>query len=79
MKKFRVQSVLVLNYKKRSDHKIFRSRAKLINNDSNTDDAFEYMHQSIMTKIKNSACEDWVFETIAKHSIKIFECYYRRK
>ena len=32
------------------------------------------MHQSIMTKIKNSAREDWiVIETIVKQSIKKFE------
>ena len=33
------------------------------------------MHQSIVTKIKNSGSKDWVaIETIVKHSIKIFEC-----
>ena len=32
-----------------------------------------------MAKVKNSAGEYWVFETILKHSIKVFECDYRRK
>ena len=38
------------------------------------------MHQSIITKIKNYACEDWiVLDAIIKHSIKIFECLYNEK
>ena len=36
------------------------------------------MHQSIMTK-KNSASEDWVFETIVKHSINIIIVSKSRK
>ena len=36
------------------------------------------MHQSTMTK-KNSASEDWVFETIVKHSINIFIVSKSRK
>ena len=33
------------------------------------------MHKSIMTKIKNSASEDWiVIARNEKHSIKIFKC-----
>ena len=33
------------------------------------------MHKSIMTKIKNYACEDWiVLDVIIKDSIKVFEC-----
>ena len=36
------------------------------------------MHQSIMTKIKNSASEDWIVtEKIVKHSIKIFFSVHR--
>ena len=50
LKKFKVQKILVLNYKKRNDRKIFDSSAKLIASDSNTDKAFKSMHQSIMTK-----------------------------
>ena len=36
------------------------------------------MHQSIMTK-KNSASEDWVFETVVKHSINIIIVSKSRK
>ena len=36
------------------------------------------MHQSTMTK-KNSASEDWVFETIVKHSINIIIVSKSRK
>ena len=80
LKKFKVQTILVLlvlDYKKRNDCKIFHSSAKLIANDSDIDEASKSMHQSIMTKIKNYACEDWiVLDIVIKHSIKIFECYY---
>ena len=73
-KKFKVQTMLVLQYKKRNDLKIFHLSAKLISSDSDIDEAFKSMHQSIMTKIKNCASEDWiVIEIIVKHSIKNFE------
>ena len=56
-----------------NDRKIFHSSAKLIANDSDTYKAS--MHQSIMTKIKNYACEDCiVLDVNIKHSNKIFEC-----
>ena len=51
-KKFKVQTILVLGYQKKNDHKIFHSSAKLINSDSDTDETFKSMHQSIMTKKK---------------------------
>ena len=36
------------------------------------------MYQSIMIRIKNYASEDWiVLDVIIKHSIKIFECWYK--
>ena len=74
MKKFKVQTVLVLNYKKRNDSQIFHSYTKLIVSDLDTDEAFKSMHQSIITKTKNYACEDCiVLDAIIKHSIKIFE------
>ena len=57
LKKFKVQTMLVLEYKKRNDRKIFHSNAKLIASDSDIDEAFISMHQSIMKKIKNYACE----------------------
>ena len=75
MEKFKVQTTLVLDYKKRNNRNIFHSSAKLIASDSDIDEAFKSMHQSIMTKIKNYACKDWiVLDVIIKHSIKIFEC-----
>ena len=76
LKKFKVQTVLVLNYKKRNDCKIFHlSNNVITTSDSDIDEAFKSMHQTIMKKIKNYACEDWiVLHVIIKHRIKIFEC-----
>ena len=75
LRKFIVQIIFVWDYKKRNDRKIFHSSAKLIASDSNIDEAFKSMRQSIMTKIKNYASEDWVvLDVIIKHSIKIFTC-----
>ena len=51
LKKFKVQTILVLDYKKRNDHKTFQSSGRLIVSDSDIEDAFKSMHQSIMTKI----------------------------
>ena len=47
-KKVKVQTVLVLYYKKRNYFKIFHSSAKLIASDSDTDEAFKSMNQSIV-------------------------------
>ena len=58
-KRFKVQTILVLEYKKRNDRKIFHSSTKVIASDSDIDEAFISMHQNIMTKIKNYASEDW--------------------
>ena len=52
LKKFKVQKTFVLHYKKRNDSKIFHSSAKVIARDSDIDEAFKSMHQSIVTKIK---------------------------
>ena len=80
LKKFKVQAILVLDYKKWNDHKIFHSSSKLTASDSDIDEAFTSMHKSIMTEIKNYADKDWaVLDTIIKYIIKIFECYIRRK
>ena len=49
-KKVKVQTVLVLYYKKRNYFKIFHSSAKLIASDSDTDEAFKSMHQSIVSE-----------------------------
>ena len=52
LKKFKVQIILVLEYKKRNDRKTIYLSAKLIASNSDIDEAFKSMHQSIMTKIK---------------------------
>ena len=75
MKKFKVQTVLVLDYKKGSNRKIFHSSVKLIPSDTDNDKAFKSMHQRDNTTIKNCACKDRVIlEVIMKYSINIFEC-----
>ena len=75
LKKFRVQTILILEYKKRNDRKIFHSGVKLITSDSDIDEAFISMHQSIMTEIKNYASKNGiVLDVVIKHSIKMFEC-----
>ena len=64
----------MLQYMKRSDQKIFHSSVKLLPSDLDIDETLKSMHQYIMTTPKKSASKDWVvIETIAKHSIKIFE------
>ena len=50
--KFKVQTILVLEYKKMNDHEFFHSSVKLIAGDSRIDERFKSMHQSIMTKIQ---------------------------
>ena len=79
LKKFKVEAILIVDYKKRNDCKIFHSSAKVIASDSDIDEALKSIHQSIMTKIKNYVSEDWiVFDVIIKRSIKIFESYYEK-
>ena len=79
LKKFKVEAILIVDYKKRNDCKIFHSSAKVIASDSDIDEALKSIHQSIMTKIKNYVSEDWiVFDVIIKRSIKIFEGYYEK-
>ena len=58
LKKLKVQSILILEYKERNGHKAFYSNAKLIVSDSDINEAFESMYQSIMTKTKNFHSED---------------------
>ena len=74
LKKFKAQSILDLEYKERNYLKVWHSSDKLVSSDSGIDEAFKSIQQSIMTKIKNSASEHLVVETIIKHSMKIFEC-----
>ena len=72
--------MLVLDYHKGSDQKIFHASDKLIASDSDAHEAVKSMHQSIMTNIKNYAREDCiVLAVIMKHSIKIFECQYKEE
>ena len=72
LKKFKVQTILVLQYRKRNYRKIFDWIFKLIVNDSDIDEVFMSMHQSIMRKIKNYASEDWiVLDLIINNSIKL--------
>ena len=52
LKKLKVQTILVLDYKKRNNCKIFHSSTELVASDSDTDEAFKSMLQSIMTKLK---------------------------
>ena len=71
--KFKVQKILALEYKKRNGCKISHSSAKLNASDSDIDEAFKSMYQSIMTKIKNYVSEDCiVLDLIMIHSFKIF-------
>ena len=75
LKKFKVQTMLALEYMKRNDHKTFHSSVELIASDSTIDEAFISMYQSIMTKIEKCASEGWiVFNIIINYSIKILEC-----
>ena len=69
LKRFKVSVMLVLEYKKRNDRKMFHSSGKLITSDSVINEAFKSVHQSMMTVSK-----DWIVKTIIKYSIKIFEC-----
>lgn len=80
LKKFKIQSVLVLKYKKGNIRKVFYSSVKIIDSDSNIDEALKSIHQSLAKKIKTFASEDWVvIKTVVDHSIEIFECYYKQK
>ena len=58
LKKFKVQTILVLDYKKINNCKIFRLSIKLTTNNLDIDDAFKSMHQNIITKIKSYADKD---------------------
>ena len=60
LKRFKVQTILVLDYKKRNDHKIFHPNATLIANFSDNDESFKFIHQSIITKMKNYANKNWI-------------------
>ena len=50
LKKFKVQTNLFLDYKKRDNSQIFYSCIKIIASDLDIDEAFKSMHQSVITK-----------------------------
>ena len=78
LKKFKVQTIIVLDCKKINNHKIFHSSAKLIAGNSEIDESVKSMHQNIITKIKNYAYEDCIMlYVIIKHNIITFECWYK--
>ena len=55
LKMSKVQTVLVLDYKKRNDSQIFHPGTKVIASDLDIDEVFKSMYQSIMSKIKSYA------------------------
>ena len=71
LRKFKVGTVLVLDYKKRNDSQIFHSCTKLIASELGHDKAFNSIYQIIISKIKH-ACENWIIlDSIIKHSVII--------
>ena len=58
LKKFKVQTILMLHYQKRNHYKISHSSVKLTATNSEIHKAFICMKQSIMTKTKNYARDD---------------------
>ena len=75
LKKWKVHTMLVLDFKERNDCKIYHSSTKLIASDSDIGEAFKSMHQSIVKKIKHFAGEYCiVVNVIIKHNIEMFDC-----
>ena len=71
----KVQTALILDYKKKNDHKIFHSSTKLNAINADIDEAFNSMYQSFMTKMTNDVYEYCiVLDVIIEHSIKSFGC-----
>ena len=61
LKELLSEAILILDYKKRNDFKIFHLKTKLIATDSDIDEEFKSMHQSIMTNNKkNYHCKDLI-------------------
>ena len=56
--------------------KIFHLYAKLLGNDSDIHKAFGSMNQSVTTKIRNAASDDWIAEKIVEQIVKIFQIIY---
>ena len=59
LKKFKVQTILVVEYKKRNDFNIFHSSAKLIASDSDTDEVHASKH----------------YDENKKFCLRILDCY----
>ena len=76
LKKFKVHAVLVLDYKKRNDRKIFHPSTKLISSDSDIDEAFKSMHQSIMTKINKGQCTTGPTVTTVQSSKQLIKKFW---
>ena len=55
-----------------NDRQIFHSSAEVIASYSDIDKAFISMYQSIMTKVKNYAYEDW--DVLDEKIIRRFRC-----
>ena len=51
LEKFKIQAMLLLDHKKRSDWKIFHPSTEITASNSDNDEAFISMHESSMTKI----------------------------
>ena len=76
LKKFKVQ----INYKNRNDRRIFHPSDKLIASDSDIDEEFKSMHQSIMIEIKKYASQDCiVLDVIINTVLRFFGDNTRRK
>ena len=69
---FEVQTILVLDFKKRNDREIFHSSAKVYASHSDIDEAFESKHQRIMTKMKNYAWKDWIILNVIIYTVLRF-------
>ena len=74
LKKFKVQTVLVLDYEKRNDSQIFHSSTRLIASGLDIDEAFKSMHQSIITKIKTQKSTMFLSMISIHHGRKHFCC-----
>ena len=72
LKKYKVQIILLLDYKKRNDCKIFHSSGKLI---ASVETLMRHLNPRIKVlwqKIKNYTCKDWIaLDVIIKHSVSI--------
>ena len=57
LNKFKVETILALEYKNGNDDNIFHASDKLIAGDSDIDEAFKSMDKSIMKTMKKYASE----------------------